>query len=231
MRLYERYAVFYAKVSILDLDLNSNKAIILFGGSFDPVHLGHLHFANLIAAATNSEVYLMPCPQPNSAKEPVAIDHRLAMLKLAINNHSALKITEIELNINSKIKTSTVNTLKNIRKHCGNDRKICFCLGFDSLYSIDKWYNWQQILNFCNIIVVNRNSLQLKGLNPQIWHHIKTKIVVSYDKMIAPFGNILIIDSKQKNISSTAIRANLTKTKDFLPKQVFNYIKLHKIYE
>ncbi len=134
----------------------SLRTIGFFGGTFDPVHCGHLQMA--LAAKKHlklDEVRLLPCHQPPHRAAPqLTSQQRLLLLNLAVQEVDGLSIDDRELR---RDKLSwTVDTLKDCRKEFGDELSITLLMGVDAYNGLQQWYEWQQLLKLSHIVVMQR---------------------------------------------------------------------------
>lgn len=210
-------------------DVNAQSAIGYFGGSFDPVHYGHLRVAVEFAQAFQlSQVALMPCYQSPHRDLPTATaEQRYDMLKLAVEESDYLRIDGREL-LASKA-SYTVDSLAAIRQEIGPQRPLYFAMGADAFLHIEKWKNYQQLFELANIVVLHRPSyaiditqaaLQCRHQQFNGQHFAAGKL---YDLAVTSLG-----------ISSTQIRQAIQhkQTIQYLvPDQVANYIQRQRLYQ
>ena len=140
------------------------KRIAYFGGSFDPVHRGHLRIAEeLVTLFDLDECVLIPsfhAPHKTSIK-PTSAFHRYAMLSLATRNYPKIKVSKTELDHPKK--PYTIETLTRLLNECPDD-EIFFVMGSDSWAEITTWRDWKEVLTTVSIIVRNATGLQCKFL-------------------------------------------------------------------
>lgn len=198
------------------------KPIGILGGTFDPIHLGHLHLADKICKKFDlQKIKIIPCYQSPTRSMPIAsaID-RIAMIKLAIAKHPALELDDRE--IKPAKKSYTIETLQSLRQELP-DVPLCLIIGTDAFSHLPEWREWKRITDFAHLIVVKRSNPknplpQISNLN-DIHQHLG--------------GSFLITDIHALEISSTMIR-NLIKQKKnvekFVPKEISSYINEHRLY-
>jgi nicotinate-nucleotide adenylyltransferase len=133
---------------------------ILYGGTFDPVHEGHLAIARAVAAAFDHPVHLVPSADPPHREPPGASgEHRAKMLDLAVAGHSDLLVDRRELE--RKGRSFTVDTLQQTRMELGPSAALVWVLGIDSLAQLDTWHEWQRIFELANVLGVQRPGTEI----------------------------------------------------------------------
>jgi nicotinate-nucleotide adenylyltransferase len=214
------------------LDNKPHKALGIFGGTFDPIHLGHITPLKQAASlAAISHVKLMPCfVSPLKSSPQVDARHRQQMLQLVCQDEPLFSVDDRELQ--SGQSCYTVDTLSGLRTELPNT-PLCFFMGMDSLLSLPSWHRWQDLLKLCHIIVCRRAGYgqALPALIQQLLdsHHTGDKI----DLQTELCGRIFIAETDKLAISATEIRHQLAKgncPSHLLPKAVGAYIQQHKLY-
>lgn len=208
-----------------------NKRIGLLGGTFDPVHLGHLEIANrLLKKLHLAQVQFIPNANPPHRQAIASIQDRLAMVKLAIADYKNFIVNDVE--IKKSELSYTVDTLKIVKQQLKH-KTLCFIVATDTFSKINQWKDWQAILNYCHLIVAPRPGFPLPNeswvINFLNHHQIKTSAQLSEKDS----GSILIKDISKSKTSATKIRSVLAKghyPKDMLPSSVIDYIKQHNLY-
>ncbi|MFV1992378.1 MAG: nicotinate-nucleotide adenylyltransferase [Acidiferrobacterales bacterium] len=213
----------------------------IFGGTFDPVHFGHLKPVRETASALGLEqVRFVPAANPPHRPEPVAdTRNRLAMIRLALKDYPEFRIDERELNRTGS--SYTINTLESYRAEFGANLPIMMLVGADVFNEFNTWHQWQQIPDLTHIIVMTRPGHPVvntsffdneNGNNPS-W---KTSKNIN-DLHSQPQGLVFFQDVTPVNISATKIRLLLEKemTGDTsllqaLPPSVIEHIKLNNLY-
>lgn len=206
---------------------------IFFGGTFDPVHNGHISLALHIQQEFNHVVSLLPLSGvPNYKLPPKAtLQQRLAMLEIIVSKYPrALEIDYSEANLNRY--SPTCETLARMRELCGAELGIYFIIGSDSLLSLDTWDNWQQLFSLTNFIVALRPDYPLENMSPRISKFVTPRLryKFNYNK---PSGEVILINWIPINISSTEIRHRTAlgqKIDDLVPLEISNYIRKHNLY-
>lgn len=126
-----------------------------YGGTFDPVHLGHLAIARAVADALQSTVWLIPAADPPHRAPPGAsAEQRARMLDLAIGGDARLRVDRRELHRDGP--SYTVETLRELRAECGPDVALVWVLGIDSLRQLDTWHHWRELFEHAHLLGVER---------------------------------------------------------------------------
>ncbi|MCR4879753.1 MAG: nicotinate (nicotinamide) nucleotide adenylyltransferase [Bacilli bacterium] len=180
--------------------------IIIFGGSFDPVHLGHVKIASYVAERYDATLYFVPAKISVWKHESVSIEDKLNMLKLAIGNNPRLKIDEFELNRPDET-TYSIETVRYFKKKFPGD-KLYFLMGADQARSFHKWQEALEISRLAKILYYPRDDIR------------------------APIDNILqyqmeLVDGGLYKASATDIRSLSSL---YLDEKVLNYILEHELY-
>ena len=209
------------------------KPIGIFGGTFDPVHNGHLRIGDHILQTFHLEKILwIPCNQPAHRKTPIASPQsRLEMLKRATKNNPAFEVSDIEIKRGGV--SYMIDTLSALRSSLPNT-PLCLILGADAFSKINLWHQWESLLNYTHFIVVNRNNYETPNsewLKTLCENHQTTQISCLSEKIA---GRIYFETINPIPISATAIRNALSsgeKPKMTLPEAVYNYIISNSLYQ
>lgn len=219
------------------------KRIALYGGTFDPVHNGHLAVARTIVQLfALDEVWLMPAyiaPHKRHALPPSAAWHRHALLALATQNDAALRIATLELDAPSK--PYTVETLSTLRATL-TDTRLFFVMGLDSWLDIKTWREWEKVLTLADHIVVERPGYAWRDdhVTPEIRARVVNLRGAPPENITATVahdgGNrIYATDAVRLDISATDIRRAVRDGEtDFwqaqVPRAVAAYIEKYGLY-
>ncbi len=214
------------------MKINDCAAIGFLGGTFDPIHFGHLRPALEIQQALNLQsLYLLPnYIAPHKEKSLANTQQRIEMVKLAIQ-----ETPELQLNTQELLRSTpsyTIDTLKLLRQQYP-ETPICFIMGMDSLINFDSWYQYQEILDYCHIVVSHR-----PGWDPtfnEVVSALLTKHQIQNPALLhsALAGYIYFQSTSQLAISSSQIRDLLAAKRsiNFLtPQSVCTYIKEQHCY-
>lgn len=206
--------------------------LALFGGTFDPIHLGHTMLANrLIETLHFSKLILIPNKTPPHRAAPTASEHdRLAMIERAIAPYPNMAISSCELDRDGP--SYTRDTLQHFRAQ-DPDQPISFILGADMFNCLNTWHDWQALLTLAHCIVLNRPDHPLTHAN---WaktllaqHQTTTPDMLCTQ----PAGKIYIFETDPIPISATAIRAKLKRGESIsalVDPAVADYIHTHRLY-
>lgn len=212
----------------------NNMSVALLGGTFNPIHFGHLNLANCLVDYLQVEsVRMIPCAIPPHRETPsVSAEQRLAMLQLAIDDHPLLTSDDLELRKSTP--SYSIETVQQIRQQVGKETPLFFCIGMDSLLTIDSWHHWQQLLDYCHLAICPRPGykLPIKGHLAE-WIEQNLCDDIERVKTLAQ-GCLHLCKIPLKDISSTAIRDSIkcAQSIDHLtPKSVVNFITKHSLYE
>ncbi|CAL4323706.1 Nicotinate-nucleotide adenylyltransferase [Buchnera aphidicola (Thelaxes suberi)] len=212
-----------------------NKLYAILGGTFDPIHYGHILLSKeIIKKLSLKKLFLLPNENPPHKNHIITpILHRINMIKLAILDIPHIEINYTEINQNNN-KHYSINTLKKIRKQIGYTLPIALIIGNDNLINFKKWNQWNKILKFSHIIVLQRNNEQVKTIDNEINTFITNNTVKNINFLQQqPQGHIFFFKNTIINISSTKIRKNIKIRKKYshlIPKSVNDYIKKNKLY-
>lgn len=202
----------------------------LLGGAFDPIHNGHLYIAEqAIEQLGLDEVQFIPCHISAYHKHSTASPtERLRMIELAIQNNPNFSVNDIELK-RSGI-SYTIDTLKALKN---SKSTLCFIIGFDSLLRLNQWREWQDIVRYCHLIVVNRSNYHPNQLNTDVKKfHEKHYTTDIRQIQKTQTGFIYHLTNKPCDISSSNVRNLLQKNNDNqkIPQSVKAYIKANHLY-
>lgn len=185
------------------------ETLILFGGSFDPIHNGHIKLANLISQKYNANVILIPAKRPRWKSPKANDEHRLNMVKIAIKNHcsSSVSFSDYEINKNDDINYS-IDTIKYFKNKYKNIQLI-YLIGADQVNAFDRWKDPEEISKLCKIVYIERPGYKVNDQNVKKYKMENFKI----DQLL--------------NISSSDIRHLRTIETPF---EVLDYIIKNNLY-
>lgn len=212
------------------------RALGLLGGTFDPVHYGHLRAAAEVKRALAlSELRLVPARDPPHRGTPSAsAAQRKAMLELALAEFPELALDTRELQRTGK--SYTILTLQELRREMPA-RPLVLVMGVDAFAGLPAWHRWEALLDYAHIAVVTRPGTTmdeaLRGPLVALWRNRHRDGPVELESSVA--GTIFALPVTPQPISATAIRAALARgaaseVRGLLPPAVLAYIELHHLY-
>lgn len=204
----------------------------LFGGTFNPVHHGHLRLAlDLVEALALDEMRLLPCRLPAHRQAPdVSAASRAEMVRLAIAGEPALRLDTSELERDGP--SYTVDTLKALRRQLGDRVALLWVLGADAYAGLETWKNWRQLLDYAHLVVAARPGWTLPETG-ELAEFTRRHTVSGTQLGERPSGGILLLESRLLDISATQIRDLVARGRSvryLLPEPVREYIAEHRLY-
>jgi|GEM_PF-305597 len=184
----------------------------ILGGTFDPVHNGHIYLAEKVCKKLSlDKVIFIPAylPPHKKGQKVTSARHRFNMLKLAIKGRKNFRLSDME--IKRKGRSYSVETLRRLRRKYGCKAELFFITGADSLKDLDKWKDLREILALCKFVVVKRPGFGASKV---------------------PEG-FIFLDINAKDISATEIRGNINLNEPLgglLPGPVKRYIQRYAVY-
>ena len=211
------------------------KSIALFGGTFDPVHQGHVQSAiELKQRLSLDELRLVPCHLPPHRATPgCSSQQRLAMVELAIAD-TGLAVDDRELR-RDKLSYS-IDTLESLRSELGEQVSLSWVMGTDAFAGFDRWHRWQDFLALAHLVVIKRPEEVLPETGAV------TELMMQYQAGSADVlhrqaaGSIVFESLTPYSVSATDIRAILSGQQDSgklehsMAKAVLDYIQTHQLY-
>jgi len=215
--------------------LNASKLIGILGGTFDPVHLGHVALAEAaLAGLPIAEVLWLPSGSPGHRPAPVASTHdRLAMLRLATAGNACYRIDESELHRSEP--TYTVHALARMRAQLGRQQPLVLLLGSDSFLSLPTWLRWRELFELAHIAVAGRPGYMPSdgGPEPELSAEIARRSARPEQLPASAAGRIAYFPMPPTDISASDLRAGLAAgrdMRDLLPSAVLAYIQTRQLY-
>jgi nicotinate-nucleotide adenylyltransferase len=208
----------------------------IMGGTFDPVHFGHLRLADEAAEILGLEcVRWIPAGQPSHRNAPIAgAADRLEMVRLAIARNPIFELDDAE--IRQKTPSYTVETLERLRREFGAERAIVLLLGTDSFRNLTTWERWRDLFELAHIFVGLRpgHSLTPGGMPAALAAQWRKRPGTPEEILASPAGRVVIYATTALDISASAIRAHFAQglsPRYLLPAAVLEYIVSHGIYD
>lgn len=204
----------------------------LYGGSFDPVHRGHVATAlELLARLPFREIRLLPAARSPLKAAATADAHRVAMLERALAGHPGLVLDRSELD--RPPPSYTIDTLRRVRAGLGPDEPLVFILGLDSFLELPRWKDWQALTDAAHLLVVSRPGSH-PVLAPALAAWLQGRQAEDAAELAAaPGGRVLFVATAPHDIASRVIRAAVRAggdTSDWLAPPVRDYIDHHHLY-
>lgn len=203
--------------------------ICLFGGTFDPVHLGHVHGAISVCDSLGlNEIRLVLSARP-SHRDPTAasLAHRWRMLCLACEVDARLVADDREVHRDRP--SFTVETLTDVRIAAG-DAPVVWVIGSDALVDLPSWYRWREVLELCNLVVLERPGFEA-DYPREVRQLVQDRASVS--PPARPSGQIFFLPDEMQRVSASDIRRELSLGHDaghLLNPQVATYISQQGLY-
>jgi nicotinate-nucleotide adenylyltransferase len=207
------------------------KPLAIFGGTFDPVHLGHLSVAWEAAEMLDAEVRLLPASVPPHRSAPIASStERVAILRVALQGQSRLVLDTRELDRAGP--SWTIDTLHELRAEQG-DRPLVLLLGADAFAGLTSWHRWRELFQVAHIGVLSRPGVSAT-LPSELEHEVVGRRVIDVSALRAvPAGNVIELAVTPLEISATRIRQLLAAGRDpryLLPAGLFDDDRLLRPY-
>ena len=201
----------------------------LFGGTFNPIHHGHLLAAVSVRTQLKlDEIRFFPAAySPFKSRPEVSDTHRVEMLKLVIEDDPALKIDTRELQRPGP--SYTFDTLVDIAREQPEDR-LYLLIGMDAWRQFEGWQRWQEIIKLCHLVVLSRPGFSFSEL-PEHWQKRRVKDI--RDLKNASVGKLIFVTVPACDVASNTIRERIRQdrhTGASLNESVRHYIEHHQLY-
>ncbi|MNO91179.1 putative nicotinate-nucleotide adenylyltransferase [compost metagenome] len=209
-----------------------SRRIGLFGGTFDPVHIGHLRSALEVAELLElDELRLLPSARPPHRETPqVSAAQRLAMVELAVQGAGPLLVDDRELRRDKP--SYTIDTLESLRGELGAQVPLYLLIGWDAFCGLPSWHRWEELLEHCHIVVLQRPDADSEA--PEALRDLlAARSVADPAALSGAGGQIAFIWQTPLAVSATQIRAVLAQGRSarfLVPDAVLNYIEAHGLY-
>jgi len=221
------------------------KRVGIFGGTFNPIHRGHLEIAEEIKDFFSLDyIIFIPAgiPPHKENREIVDSHHRLRMVELAVEGHRYFRVSPIE--VESPEVSYSVNTIKRLKRELGDNTELYFIMGLDAFLEIHTWKNVDELLTLCNFIVIERPGyrfVDISNIPVDILKKLDRNKLIQLDRgeitsMSFPLTDrykLYLLRIKPCDISATSIRRLLRDGKDvknMLPEPVRSYIMKNNLY-
>lgn len=207
------------------------RRIGLLGGTFDPIHMGHLDLATAAQAALGLEqVVVIPANVPPHRPKPLTSSfHRFAMVSLAVAGRQGWRASDVELRHEAPSYTAT--TLRRFHERGYEPRELFFLIGADAFTIIATWRDYPALLDRTHFAVVSRPGFPVAGLRDRLPELTPRMVDAGGDAPSTP--SIILIDAVTADVSSTAIRARLAAGEPIdgmLDPRVQQHVEQHGLY-
>jgi nicotinate-nucleotide adenylyltransferase len=214
----------------------------IYGGTFDPVHNGHIEVADRILRLFElDEVIFVPaCVPPHKRGAGItSAFHRFAMLALATRHDARIRISTIELDAPER--PYAVDTVERMQGAIGSSHRLFFMIGADSWAEITAWHQWQRLLKMCDLIVVARPGYALnRTIPPEIAAVVDARGLgrEEISELLNADGEprVFLTDAAMVDLAATDIRAavrssEMEKLRASVPPEVASYIEKYELYQ
>ncbi len=215
--------------------MNKRQCIGLLGGTFNPIHNGHLHLAQRVSSVLGlDEIRFVPSALPPLKTTPqVSAQQRAEMVTLAIRNQPLFSVDRRELSRTGK--SYTIDTLISLREELGSELSLCWLIGMDAFARLDTWHDWQKLSDYANFIVVNRPQTGQQAPSAPVQQLMQSHLTTNpTDLGHYAHGKVLLLEIQALSISSTDICAKLARhesVQGLIPDAVIAYIDEHRLYQ
>lgn len=205
---------------------------VIFGGTFDPVHLGHVNMARQASTQLKAnDIHFMPCALPVHKQAPgVTTSHRVAMLKALCENYEGFWLDERELK-----RTTPSYSLLSMREWRAEypNEPLVMLIGTDSFNSLPSWYEWEALVELCHIAVYKRPTEQLSQDTRLLTYLQRSQVSDAAELHHKIAGLCMFLEGPLVAISSSEVREQIATGQRYnqvLPECISSYIAKHKLY-
>jgi len=230
------------------------KLRVLYGGTFDPVHDGHIAVALAAAHALDSSVALLPSADPPHRAPPGAsAEQRAAMLDLAVAGYPQLNVDRRELRRAAHGRANavdgsalpavagaaagpsyTIDTLREVRAEIGPHQPLVWLLGADAFRELQAWREWRKFFALAHFVVAVRPGHALDQLDPELANATARRWSRSLETLrSAPVGLLWKLDLPARHEAASSVRERIASGlpwQDDVPSAVASYIRVHRLY-
>ena len=210
----------------------------VLGGTFDPIHYGHLRLAEEVGETLKlEEVRLVPSGTPPHRSAPqVAAAHRLAMAQLATAGNSRFTVDAREAHRAGP--GYTFDTLAELREEAGSARPLVLLVGADAFLEFATWHRWHEIFSLAHVAIAHRPRFPVERWAERMPQPLAREYAARHMQQplathLQPAGGIVVVPFTALDISATAIRDMLragASPRYLLPASVLDYIREHRLY-
>lgn len=216
----------------------STAPVGILGGTFDPIHYGHLRLGEEIGEALRlDEVRFLPSGTPPHRSAPVASgEHRLEMTRLAVQGNARFRVDEREMRRSGP--GYMFDTLTSFRSEAGPTQALVLLLGADAFLELATWHRWHELFGLAHIAVAHRPGFPVERWVDQMPQPLAREYSSRLMQQplavhLSPAGGIVVVPFTALDISATALRDILRAGKSpryLLPGAVLDYIRSNKLY-
>jgi len=216
----------------------STAPIGILGGTFDPIHHGHLRLAEELGVTLRFDaVRLVPSSTPPHRSAPLAAaEHRLAMTRLATAGNNRFKVDEREMRRAGP--GYMYDTLSDLRAESGAAQPLVLIVGADAFLEFATWHRWHEIFGRAHVAVAHRPGFPVERWSERMPQPLAREYAARLMQQplavhLTPAGGIVVVPFTALDISATAIRDMLkagTSPRYLLPDAVLDYIRAHRLY-
>lgn len=214
----------------------------IFGGTFNPIHQGHLAIADEVRKAMRlSKVLFIPAGDPPHKKDRKILParHRLAMVMLAVKNHPHFEAEDLE--VHRPGKSYTIQTVKTLKKTYPPDTDWYLILGLDAFLDFPTWREAHRLTTWCHFVVVSRPGFRFRDLrrlsflraDPEQLARLDENAADRYELPLSPSTRLILLRVSPWEVSATEIRNHfwgVKRKRNLLPRSVESYIMTHHLY-
>lgn len=209
----------------------------ILGGTFDPIHYGHLRLAEeMLELAGLRQIRFIPTGTPAHRDVPqVSAAQRSEMVKLAIADQPAFVLDERE--VKRAAKCYTVDTLRELRRELGEQQPLCLLMGGDAFLQLHTWHEWEQLFGLAHIVVGYRPGFtiaeRIVTAPLPLREHYQNRLCAATTLRDQAYGGIAVLGIPKLEISATVIRSRVAEQRSIrylLPSTVAEYIYQHHLY-
>lgn len=210
----------------------------ILGGTFDPIHYGHLEIANRVQQFFSCDrIYLMPAyTPPHKTKNVISSAyHRYAMAVLATNEIEKIVVCRLELE--SPSQPFTVQTIAQLKKTLGTETQLFFIMGADMFCDLNNWWKHQELIHTCRIVVVTRPEYKIDLVERSLTLNMPIKNLCgqeNYSELDIAQEAIFYTNLAELSISASSIRSAVAKGEPinkWVPLSVASYIAKYQLYQ
>ncbi len=209
----------------------------IFGGTFDPVHVGHLRVAEeaLEALDLHRIIFIPAADPPHKERQDILpFEHRWRMLALSLAGNPRFHMSDVEQKMAGK--SYSVLTLQELRKNSGSREDYFFLVGLDSFLELDTWYRYRELFSLAHLVVLRRPGYK----EGEVEEFLGQKVSPAYQpdaqerSFLHPsFCSVHLVDNTHLDISSTFVRGLVHRARSIrylVADEVMSYIEDHKLY-